>query len=164
MKVMVLVGGFPGGSVAKNLPTSAGDAGDWVGFLDLENPLGEEMATHSSILAWIIQWTDPTSRWVTKLLMTSLDSSSTFSDPWKSWMGKSSSKRHSWWWLKPHAKQRQCLLRPSTVCFVSISFISALIIMNSLFLLTLVFIYSSFSSCFRYKLRSFIGDFSCLLR
>ena len=25
---MVLVGGFPGGSVAKNLPTSAGDAGD----------------------------------------------------------------------------------------------------------------------------------------
>ena len=29
---MVLVGGFPGGSVAKNLPTSAGDAGDlgWI--------------------------------------------------------------------------------------------------------------------------------------
>ena len=136
----------------------------WVGFLDLENPMEEEMATHSSILAWISQWTDPTSHWVTKLLMTSLDSSSTFSDPWKSWVGKSSSKLHSWWWLKPHTKKSQCVLQPSIVCFVSISFISDLIIMKSLFLLTLGFIYSSFSNCFRYKFKLFIWDFSCLLR
>ena len=32
----------------------------WVGSLDQEDPLEEEMATHSSILAWEIPWTqDP---------------------------------------------------------------------------------------------------------
>ena len=30
----------------------------WVRFLGQENPLGKEMATHSSILAWEIQWTE----------------------------------------------------------------------------------------------------------
>ena len=40
--------GFPGGSVVKNLPANIGDAGD---------PLEEEMATHSSILAWETPWT-----------------------------------------------------------------------------------------------------------
>ena len=30
----------------------------WVQSLDQEVPLGEEMATHSSILAWKIQWTE----------------------------------------------------------------------------------------------------------
>ena len=29
----------------------------WVGSLDQEDPLEEEMATHSSILAWEIPWT-----------------------------------------------------------------------------------------------------------
>ena len=29
-----------------------------VQFLDLEDPLEEEMATHSSILAWEIPWTE----------------------------------------------------------------------------------------------------------
>ena len=29
-----------------------------VGFLDWEDPLEEEMATHSSILAWRIPWTE----------------------------------------------------------------------------------------------------------
>ena len=38
-------GGFPGGSVVKNLPTNAGDA---VQSLGQEDPLGKEMATHSS--------------------------------------------------------------------------------------------------------------------
>ena len=37
--------GFPGGSVVKNLPTNAGDA---VQSLGQEDPLGKEMATHSS--------------------------------------------------------------------------------------------------------------------
>ena len=36
--------GFPGGSVVKNLPVSAGD----------EGLIPEEMAIHSSILAWEI--------------------------------------------------------------------------------------------------------------
>ena len=30
----------------------------WVQSLGLEDPLEEEMATHSSILAWKIPWTD----------------------------------------------------------------------------------------------------------
>ena len=30
----------------------------WVRFLGLEDPLEKEMATHSSILAWKIPWTE----------------------------------------------------------------------------------------------------------
>ena len=30
----------------------------WVRLLDQEDPLEEEMATHSSILAWEIPWTE----------------------------------------------------------------------------------------------------------
>ena len=30
----------------------------WVGSLDREDPLEEEMETHSSILAWEIPWTE----------------------------------------------------------------------------------------------------------
>ena len=30
----------------------------WVQFLGQEDPLEEEMATHSSILAWRIPWTE----------------------------------------------------------------------------------------------------------
>ena len=33
-----------------------------VQFLGWEDPLEEEMATHSSILAWRIQWTEKTGR------------------------------------------------------------------------------------------------------
>ena len=34
----------------------------WVQSLDQEGPLVEEMATHSSILAWKIQWTEKPGR------------------------------------------------------------------------------------------------------
>ena len=47
--------GFPGGSVVKNPPTNAGDASLTLGQ---EETLEKEMATHSSILAWEIQWTE----------------------------------------------------------------------------------------------------------
>ena len=30
----------------------------WIGFLGREDPLEKEMATHSSILAWEIPWTE----------------------------------------------------------------------------------------------------------
>ena len=46
--------GIPGGRVVKNPPVK------WemrVPFLGWEDPLEEEMATHSSILAWEIPWT-----------------------------------------------------------------------------------------------------------
>ena len=45
--------GFPGGSAVKNLPAMQ-ETG--VQSLCWEDPLEEEMATHSSILAWEIQW------------------------------------------------------------------------------------------------------------
>ena len=47
--------GLPGGSVVKNSPTSAGDVGSIPG---LGRFPGQEMATHSSILAWEILWTE----------------------------------------------------------------------------------------------------------
>ena len=59
---MVIIG-FPGGSVVKNLPTnvtdassiSAGDSGLIPGW---EHPLEKGMATHSGILAWRMSWTE----------------------------------------------------------------------------------------------------------
>ena len=47
--------GFPGGSVVKNPPATQEI---WVQSLGQEDPLEEEMATHSSILAWEIPWTE----------------------------------------------------------------------------------------------------------
>ena len=47
--------GLPCGSVIKNLPANAGDAGLLLGR---EDSLEEEMATHSSILDWQIPWTE----------------------------------------------------------------------------------------------------------
>ena len=47
--------GFPGGSVVKNLPANAGDAGSIPG--SGRSP-GEGNGTHSSILAWEIPWTE----------------------------------------------------------------------------------------------------------
>ena len=41
-------------SVGKESACNAGDADMWVGFLGQEDPLEEEMVTHSSILAWRI--------------------------------------------------------------------------------------------------------------
>ena len=47
--------GFAGGSVVKNLPANAGGLGSIPG--SGRSP-GEEMATHSSILAWDMPWTE----------------------------------------------------------------------------------------------------------
>ena len=53
--------GFPGGSVVKNMPVKAGDAGSIPGS---EDSLEEEVTTHSSILAWDILWTEePSGLW-----------------------------------------------------------------------------------------------------
>ena len=45
-------------SAVKNLPANAGDIGDAGSVLGREDPLEEEMATHSCILAWEIPWTE----------------------------------------------------------------------------------------------------------
>ena len=42
----------------KNLPANPGDAGRQVRSLGWEGPLEKGMATHSSILAWRIPWTE----------------------------------------------------------------------------------------------------------
>ena len=34
----------------------------WIQFLGWEDPLGKEMATHSSIIAWRIPWTEEAGR------------------------------------------------------------------------------------------------------
>ena len=46
---------FPGDSVAKNPSANVEEAGLFPGQ---EDPLEKEMATHSSILAWRIPWTE----------------------------------------------------------------------------------------------------------
>ena len=42
----------------KNLPANAGNARVQVQSLSWEDPLEKEMATHFSILAWKIPWTE----------------------------------------------------------------------------------------------------------
>ena len=50
--------GFPGGPVEKNPPAMQKTQQVWVWSLSYIDPLEEEMATHSSILAWKISWTE----------------------------------------------------------------------------------------------------------
>ena len=50
---------FPGSSVVKSPPANGGDK---VRSLGQEDPLEKEMATHSSILAWRIPWTQESDR------------------------------------------------------------------------------------------------------
>ena len=44
--------------MVKNPPAKAGDARDAGLILGREDPLKKEMATHSSIFAWEIPWTE----------------------------------------------------------------------------------------------------------
>ena len=55
----MLAKGFPGGSVVKNPPEMQET---WVEALGQEDPLEEEMATHSNIFAWEIPWTEEPGR------------------------------------------------------------------------------------------------------
>ena len=54
--------GFPGGSVVKNLPASAGDARDNGSTPGSGRSPGGRMATHASILAWEIPRTEEPGR------------------------------------------------------------------------------------------------------
>ena len=56
--LFALYGGFPGGSVVKNLPARQELPETRVRSLGRKDPLEEGMAAHSSILAWRIQWTE----------------------------------------------------------------------------------------------------------
>ena len=44
--------------MVKNLPEVQETPETWMQSLDREDPLEKEMATHSSILAWEIPWTE----------------------------------------------------------------------------------------------------------
>ena len=50
--------GFPGGTVVKNLHANVKMQKMQVQSLHWADPLEEEMATHSSIIAWKIPWTE----------------------------------------------------------------------------------------------------------
>ena len=50
--------GFPIGSVVKNPPAMQEPQETWVLSLGWKDPLEEGMATHSSVLAWRIPWTE----------------------------------------------------------------------------------------------------------
>ena len=57
--LLIIFRGFPGGSVVKNPPAMQKLQ---VGSLCWEDPMEEEMATHSTILARIIPWTEKPGR------------------------------------------------------------------------------------------------------
>ena len=58
LNAFIQTSGLPSGSVFKNPPTNARDAGDASQYLGQEDPLEEGMATNSSILAWRIPWVE----------------------------------------------------------------------------------------------------------
>ena len=53
--------GFPGGTSAKDPPASTGEE-TWVWSLGWEDPLEEDIATHSSTVAWRFPWTEEPGR------------------------------------------------------------------------------------------------------
>ena len=55
--------GFPSGSAIKNLPVTQETQETHIRSLGSEDPLEEHTATHSSILAWEIPWTEGHSPW-----------------------------------------------------------------------------------------------------
>ena len=57
--MLIVTVGFPGGSVVKNSPVMQETQ---VRSLGQENPLEEEVATHSSPLAWRMPWTEKPGR------------------------------------------------------------------------------------------------------
>ena len=62
MRKLMTDRGFLGGSVVKNPPAMQEPQETWVRSLGQEDPLGEGMATHSSVLAWRIPWTEESGR------------------------------------------------------------------------------------------------------
>ena len=65
--------GFPGGAVVKNPPANAGNIGPTINYTQIKTPAVQVftivtfiflsyLATHSSILAWKIPWTEEPGR------------------------------------------------------------------------------------------------------
>ena len=62
MYVYMIYMGFPHSSVGKEVKNLPAMQKTWVQSLGQEDPLEKEMATHSSILAWRIPWTEEPGR------------------------------------------------------------------------------------------------------
>ena len=62
MSVYIVFSGFPGNSALKNLPAMQEMQKTQVQSLGWEDHLEEGMATHPSILAWRILWTEEPGR------------------------------------------------------------------------------------------------------
>ena len=62
IKSLYIDTGFPGGTMVKNLPATAGDEDPQLQSLGQKDPLEEGMETHSSILVWKIPWTEKPGR------------------------------------------------------------------------------------------------------
>ena len=62
MRKLMIERGFLGSLVVKNPPAMQEPQGTWVPSLGQEDSLGEDMATHSSVLAWRIPWTEESGR------------------------------------------------------------------------------------------------------
>ena len=62
-QMLIRHGGFPGGSSGKNIPDSTGDERD-AGSIpgDWGDPVEKTLATHSSVLAWRVTWTEEPNR------------------------------------------------------------------------------------------------------
>ena len=54
-QILVMILGYPDGSAVENLSAMQDT---WVQSLNWEDPLEKGMATHSSIIAWRIPWTE----------------------------------------------------------------------------------------------------------
>ena len=62
MQIWELYYSFPSGSMVKDPPANTRDVRDTGSIPGVEDPLEEEMATHVSILAWEIPWTEESGR------------------------------------------------------------------------------------------------------
>ena len=88
-----MLSGRPGGSVVKNPPAKTGGTAVWP--LDGDDPLEEELATHCSILAWEIPWTEEPGRHgrATKYV---LQPQRTHLEPASAWVSEGQFLCYSW--------------------------------------------------------------------
>ena len=64
MRLNEVIRGFLDGLAVKNPPAMQETQEMWVRYIGWEDPLEEEITTHSSILAWRIPWTkEPGGPW-----------------------------------------------------------------------------------------------------
>ena len=58
VKQVIFIWGFPSGTMVKNISANIGDEEIQLSSLGWEDHLEQEMATHFSIIAWKIPWTE----------------------------------------------------------------------------------------------------------